>query len=356
MTARSNACTCEISVIAPLYKGETFVTELVSRIIAALTPITPDFEVILIDDGSPDLAWKMIENAARQDPRVKGLRFSRNFGQHPALTAGIDHSSGRWVVVMDGDLQDRPEDIPKLYDKAVNGPFDIVIARRSEQTISLKKRIPSLIFNWVLAWLGDIDTNQAIGNFRIFSRKVAVSFHLYREQFRLLPALMARLGFDVGYVNVNRPAAVNGKTTYTFGMLVRLATDAIIANSEKPLWIGITLGVLTSILGFVLAVWALVARLLTNQSINGWTSLFIAITFFSGIQLMFAGLVGVYVGRVYNETKCRPLYIVRESLNMESSAHLAGRASNASAPGLNDELGSDLLGIRRNIEAVMAPK
>lgn len=309
----------DISVVAPVYKGEAFIEELTTRLVLALSTISERYEIVLVDDGSTDGTWARICEAGQRDPRVRGVRLSRNFGQHPAITAGIDHTVGDWVVVMDSDLQDRPEDIPGLHATARDGRFDMVIARRMQQDISAAKRLSSVLFNWTLSRLGGIEANQRIGNYRIFSRKVAIAFELYREQFRFFPALMARLGFKVGLYDVDRESRPQGKSTYSLRMLVDLATDAIIANSEKPLWLGIYIGSTVSVVAFALAFWMTLRAFWFGVSVSGWTSLFVAVAFFSGVQLLFSGLVGIYIGRVFNETKKRPLYIVAEGVNLEAS-------------------------------------
>lgn len=307
--------TCELSVVAPIYSGEQFVDELIERLHAALSSVTPDYEVILVDDGSADRVWERIVAAGSIDPRVKGVRLARNFGQHPAITAGLDHASGRWLVVMDSDLQDRPEDIPSIYREATSGNFDVVIARRATQRIKWTKRVPSIVFNKSLSWLGGIEASQSIGNFRVFSRKVADAFLLHREQFRFFPALMARLGFKVGYLDVARDGPPQGRSTYSVRKLVKLAVDAIVANSEKPLWFGIYGGALMALVAMSLAIWAVVRKALFDVGMSGWSSLFVAVAFFSGVQLMFAGLLGIYIGRIFNETKQRPIYIVSDMVN-----------------------------------------
>lgn len=312
----STTSACEISVVAPVYDGATYLVELIDRLRAALSICAEGFEVVLVDDGSADSTWSIIANFARSDSRIKGVKLSRNFGQHPAITAGLQHTSGAWIVVMDSDLQDRPEDIPKLYEAAMAGAGDIVIALRSQQDISVGKRLSSVLFNAALAWLGGIQVSQRVGNFRIFSRPVADAILQYKEQFRLFPALMARVGFRVGHLEVSREARPNGRSSYTFRKLVRLAVDAVLANSEKPLWLGIYLGAGVSIVAIALAAWAIYRKLAHEVVFEGWSSLMVAVAFFSGVQLMFSGLIGVYVGRIFNETKRRPLYIVDRLENL----------------------------------------
>ena len=291
---------CELSVVAPVYNGATYLVELIDRLRSTLSGCVGSFEVVLVDDGSADATWAIIESAARADSRIKGVKLSRNFGQHPAITAGLQHTCGAWLVVMDSDLQDRPEDIPMLYEAALAGAGDIVIAMRSQQDISIGKRLSSVVFNAALSWLGGIAVSQRVGNFRIFSRPVADAVLQYKEQFRLFPALMARVGFRVANLEVSREARASGRSSYTFRKLVRLAVDAILANSEKPLWLGIYLGACVSIVAIALAFWAIYRKLAYEIVFEGWSSLMVAIAFFSGVQLMFSGLIGIYVGRIFN--------------------------------------------------------
>jgi len=172
-----------ISVVVPVYKAENCLDELYHRLVTALEPITSDFEIILVEDCGGDNSWQVIEQLATKDKRVRGIQFSRNFGQHYGITAGIDHCQGNWVVVMDCDLQDRPEEIPRLYAKALEG-YDIVLARRIARQDPLLKRITSLLFYKLFSYLADIEYDGASGNFRIMSRKVVESFRRMSEQLR----------------------------------------------------------------------------------------------------------------------------------------------------------------------------
>jgi polyisoprenyl-phosphate glycosyltransferase len=309
----------DISVVAPLYDGESFIEELIGRLGPALSSITDRYEIVLVDDGSTDGTWAQIDQAGRRDRRVRAIRLSRNFGQHPAITAGIDHALGDWIVVMDGDLQDRAEDIPRLHQTALDGKFDMVVARRRQHDISVPKKLSSVLFNWALARLGGIEADQKIGNYRIFSRRVAEAFALHREQCRFFPALMARLGFKVGFLDVDRESRPLGKSTYSPRMLTQLATDAIIANSEQPLRLGFYLGGIVAVVTLVLAFWAAVRAALFGVHLGGWAIVLMALAFFAGVQLAFSGLVGLYVGRIFHEAKQRPLYLVAESVNLDAS-------------------------------------
>ncbi len=300
----------EISVVVPVYMGKPFLVELCQRLIKSLETVSPNFEIILVDDRSSDNIWPMIAAESQKDNRVIGLHLSKNFGQHYALTAGLEHASGRWIVVMDCDLQDLPEDIPALYQKAKQDDLDIVIALRKNHLVHPWRKISSFAYNRCLRFLGDIESHEDVGNFRIFSRQVGDEFLKYRENFRVLPALMSLMGFNVGYVPVTRPDRAAGKSSYTILALIKLAIRAIIAHSEKPLWLGVYLGIASSIAALTMSIWTVWRKFYFGIDITGWSSIFIGITFFSGIQLLFGGILGIYIGRIYNETKHRPLYHV----------------------------------------------
>ena len=218
-----------ISVVVPVYKAENCLDELYRRLVAALEPITSDFEIILVEDCGGDNSWQVIERLATADKRVRGIQFSRNFGQHYGITAGIDHCQGDWVVVMDCDLQDRPEEIPRLYAKAQEG-YDIVLARRIARQDPLLKRITSLLFYRLFSYLADIEYDGASGNFRIMSRKVVASFRRMGEQLRFFGGLVQWLGFPTTSIAVEHAERFEGNSTYNFTKLWKLATETIIAR------------------------------------------------------------------------------------------------------------------------------
>ena len=232
--------TPHISVVIPVYKAEHCLDELYQRLKAALESISPDFEIVLVEDCGGDNSWQVIERLATADPRVCGIQFSRNFGQHYGITAGLDHCHGDWVVVMDCDLQDRPEEIPRLYAKAQEG-FDIVLALRGARHDPLLKRLTSSLFYKVFSYLADIEYDGASGNFRIMSRKVVTSFRRMGEQLRFFGGLVQWLGFPTSSIEVEHAERFEGNSTYTFSKLWKLATETIIAYSDKPLRIGVSL-------------------------------------------------------------------------------------------------------------------
>lgn len=300
-----------ISVVSPVYKAESIVDELVSRIKEAVSKITPDFEIILVEDGSPDNSWNAIKQNCKKDKRVKGVKLSRNFGQHQAVTAGIDYCNGQWVIIMDCDLQDLPEEIPKLYAKALEG-YDVVLARRKERKDSLFKKLSSLIFYKVFNYLSGLNYDYHVGGFRIISKRVVEKFRLMREQPRYFNALIEWMGFPTASVDVEHGRRIEGKSNYNFGKLLKHSLDAIISNSEKPLVISTRIGFIMSFVSFLIGAFLLLRALFVGSPVSGWSSLIVSLYFLSGVIITVLGILGIYLGKTFSMVKNRPLYIVHK--------------------------------------------
>ncbi|MBY0577893.1 MAG: glycosyltransferase family 2 protein [Burkholderiales bacterium] len=298
-----------ISVVIPVYKAENCLDELYARLKAAIEPISGDFEILLVEDCGGDRSWDLIGELAKKDPRVKGLQFSRNFGQHYGITAGLDHAGGDWVVVMDCDLQDRPEEIPRLYAKAQEG-FDVVLARRGHREDPFLKRLASWAFYKIFSYLSDMEYDGQTGNFRIISKKVVKSFRLMREQLRFFGGLISWAGFASASIDVRHAERFEGKSTYTFKKLMHLATDTIIAYSDKPLRLSIRFGFTISFLSFLYGLYIVYHALFHGAAIMGWSSLIVSLYFLGGIIISILGVIGIYLGKTFDEAKRRPLYII----------------------------------------------
>lgn len=298
-----------LSVVIPVYKAEGCLYELYRRLRASLETITQDFEILLVEDCGGDRSWDIIRELAQADARVKGLQFSRNFGQHYGITAGLDHCDGDWVVVMDCDLQDQPEEIPRLYAKALEG-YEIVLARRGQRKHSLLKQWTSRVFYATLNYLADMCYDPEVGNFRIVSRKVAENFRKFRENLRFFGGLVDWMGFPTGYVNVEHAERFAGETTYNFFRLWKLATETIIAYSDKPLRLAIRFGFILSFGALLYAARIVWEALQGSYTVMGWSSLMVSIYFLGGIMISLLGIIGLYLGKTFDETKRRPLYIV----------------------------------------------
>ncbi|MBN3941741.1 MAG: glycosyltransferase family 2 protein [Nostoc sp.] len=299
-----------ISVVIPVYKAEGCLHELYQRLKASIEIISEDFEIILVEDCGGDRSWEIIVELAKKDPRVKGIQLSRNFGQHYGITAGLDHCNAEWVVVMDCDLQERPEEIPRLYAKAQEG-YDIVLTRRGKRKDLILKRFTSWLFYKIFNYLADINYDGQVGNLRILSRKVVHSFCLLREQLRAFSVLINWMGFATASIDVQHDSRLTGKSTYTFGKLWKLASEVVIAYSDKPLRLSIKLGFLISFLAFTYGIYIFINALFYGSTVTGWSSLIISLYFLCGIIIALLGIIGVYLNKTFNETKRRPLYLIR---------------------------------------------
>jgi dolichol-phosphate mannosyltransferase len=301
-----------ISVVIPVYKAERILDELYRRLRDALETVSPHFEIILVEDCGGDQSWPVIERLAQADPRVIGLQFSRNFGQHYGITAGLDQCRGDWVVVMDCDLQDQPEEIPRLYAKAQEG-YDVVLALRGPRQDPLLKRATSWLFYRLFSYLADIDFDGDSGNFRIMSRQVVRNFTRMREQLRFFGGHVQWMGYPTTGIEVQHNERFDGNSTYTFAKLWKLAADTIIAYSDKPLRMAARLGLTMALVSFGFGSYILGRSLVHSSPIPGWSSLIVSLYFIGGLIIGILGILGVYLGKTFDESKKRPLYIVRRA-------------------------------------------
>ena len=306
----------KLSIVSPVYRAEKMVHMLVERIVKSVTTITEDFEILLVNDASPDASWSVIEHECAQDKRVKGINLSRNFGQHYAITAGLHYAKGEWVVVMDCDLQDRPEEIPALYQKVLEG-YDIVYARRVDRQDKGLKKLSSTIFHETFDWLSGSTTDKTIANFGIYKQCVIAEYNRMPERARSFPSLVKYLGFTQTTVDVQHAERAEGKSSYDLYKLLKLSFDIIISNSNKPLRMAVGLGFCMSALSFLLALYNVIARLIGFISFPGYTTTVFSIWFVGGLMLFVMGILGLYVGKIFDQVKGRPLFVVKDKLNIE---------------------------------------
>jgi glycosyltransferase involved in cell wall biosynthesis len=307
-----------ISVVIPVYRAESCLEELYRRLRAALETVTTDFEIVLVEDCGGDGSWPLIVDLAQKDPRVKGIQFSRNFGQHYGITAGLDHCDGDWIVVMDCDLQDRPEEIPRLYAKAQEG-HEIVVARRAKRNDPFFKQINSRLYYKLLSWLADMDYDPQANNFRMLSRKVIRNYLQMRERSRFFISLINWMGFPAATIDVQHDERFEGESTYTFAKLWRLGAETIIAYSDKPLRLAIRFGFIIAFFAFLYGLYILFLALFHGSPVTGWSSLIVSFYFIGGIIIAILGILGIYLGKTYDETKQRPLYVINHTTFDEQS-------------------------------------
>ena len=306
----------EISVVSPVYGCKGSLNELYKRLKESLSHITDDFEIIFVNDASPDNAWETIRELAQKDKRVKGVNLSRNFGQHKAIAAGIHYTQGKWVVVMDCDLQDKPEEIIKLYNKAQEG-YDAVFGQRKGRKDSRRKRWASRAFIAVYDYLADSKTDPTIGNFSIISKKVVEELKRFKEQHRPYTFFVIWLGFKRTYIPIEHAEREIGSSSYNFKRLVQLAMDNIVSQSNKLLKMSIKFGFAMASFSALYAFYLVIKYFMTDEIVPGWTSVMVSIYFIAGLLFANLGLIGLYIGKIFDETKGRPFYVVNETVGME---------------------------------------
>jgi polyisoprenyl-phosphate glycosyltransferase len=304
-----------ISVVIPLYRCEACIPELHGRLVRVLTEIGAGFEIVYVNDASPQGDWAIVRDYAKVDSRVKAIDLSRNFGQHYAITAGIDHAEGDWVVVMDGDLQDPPEEIPRLYAKAQEG-FDVVFGRKPNRKHGVMKRFLSRGFSRVLGFLTDQKLDNAVTHFSIVSRDVALNLRKFKERNRSYAYFVTWLGFKTGYIDVEHHERFAGDGSYTLRKQLRLAFEMTVSQSDKPLRVTIAFGFTIALLAFAYGTFQILRYLFWGYPIVGWTSVIVSIYFIGGLLFIALGVVGLYIGRIFEETKGRPLYVIKTAMNI----------------------------------------
>jgi polyisoprenyl-phosphate glycosyltransferase len=307
----------EISVVVPIFREELTLQELYRRLRDALSQITDDFEIVLVSDGGGDRSWEIIRQLSSSDARVRGVMFTRNFGQHVAISAGLDACDGNWVVVMDGDLQDRPEVIPQLYSKAQEG-FEVVFVKRTDRPESALYQFSARLFYKIFKLLANTNYDATHGNFSIISRRVVEQYRSVGESLRFYGGILDWLGFSRTSITASHGTRFAGEAGYSLRKRMLLAYQIILAHSDRPLHFSIVFGFLISLWSGVTGIWIVLRALFIKEySVVGWTSLIVSIFFMGGIILMVLGIVGIYIGKIFNETKGRPLYVVGDRVGFD---------------------------------------
>jgi dolichol-phosphate mannosyltransferase len=306
----------EITVVVPVYACQDCLRELYRRICDALEPLSGDFELILVDDGSPDDAWHLVRGLASADSRVRGLRLSRNFGQHAAITAGLAASRGRWAVVMDCDLQDPPEEVPRLYAKALEG-YDVVLSRREERVQSLPRRLAASAYFRAHNMLARGNLHSNYTNLSVISRKVIDAFLALRDQDRQYLLILHWLGFRRAELDVKQDTRYAGRSSYSLRQLLKVAVDGLFFQSTVLLRWVIYLGFFLALVGAALAGYALLSWI-TGNHLPSWTALPMFGLFLAAFIIISGGVTGLYVGKIFDQVKGRPLFVVAEIADAEA--------------------------------------
>lgn len=309
----------ELSLVIPVYDEEAVIPELAQRLGAFLGPLGVTWEVVFVDDGSTDRSRALLSELCKNDRRFRLVGLSRNFGHQLAITAGMDHATGDAVVVMDADLQDPPEVVSEMLARYREG-YDVVYGvRLRREREGFFKRGTAALFYRILRVLVGVQIPVDAGDFRLMSRRVVATLSSLREEHRFVRGMVAWVGFRQTAVYYDRPARFAGETHFPFRKMLRFGIDGITSFSAIPLRFATYLGVLAGVIAFGTAAWAVIEKL-RGQTIVGWTTVMIAVSLAASAQLLMTGILGEYVGRIYDEVKRRPLYVVSDRINVPATA------------------------------------
>lgn len=300
----------KLSIVVPVYNEELIIPELVRRMEAAAESITSEYEIIFVNDGSRDSSLSQLIDVCNGKPKLHYINFSRNFGHQIAITAGMDYARGEAIVTIDGDLQDPPELIADMYREYQNGYKVIYAKRKARKGETFFKRFTARAFYRILARLVSFEIPLDVGDFRLISRDVLEYLKQMKEYDKYLRGQIAWLGFKSTYVYFDRDERRFGKTNYPFKKMLRLAFNGITAFSDSPLKWATSLGFAVCAISFLIGVYALYSYFIGHNTVPGWASTIISITFLGGVQLLSVGIIGEYIARIISNVRNRPLYVV----------------------------------------------
>ena len=294
-----------------MYKSEKYVTELYQRISQTLNDLDLEYEIIFVDDCYGDRSLEIARNILKNDKKIKIIKLSRNFGQHAAINAGINNADGDWLVVIDSDLQDSPEEIKNLYKKAKEG-YDIVLAKRLNRKDSFIKKSTSFVFSKIASYMSGFEIDYRTSNYGIYSKRVIENYKSLPESKLFFPFIVQWLGFPKSAIEVEHSERLHDKSSYRISKLLNLAFDSILYSSTKPLLTTIKIVLFISALSFIYSGYIIFKKFAYGIPVLGWASTTASIWFLSGLVITVIGVVGAYVGKVFEETKKRPMYIIED--------------------------------------------
>jgi glycosyltransferase involved in cell wall biosynthesis len=306
---RMQNTTPTISFVSPVYRAEKILDKLVEEIQKVMLEINESYEIILVDDRSPDGSWEVLQKLSQTFPEVKSIRLSRNFGQHPTIMAGLSQAKGEWVVVMDCDLQDQPKEVLKLYNKAKEG-YDIVLASREVRKDNLFKKLTSKMFAKLYGYLTDSNFDNSVANFGIYNKKVIDEVLNMNDYIKSFPLFVQWVGFERTIIKVEHATRDSGKSSYTYKKLLSLAFNTIISFSNKPLKLFVKFGLIISMLSIIIGLINIYRHFAGKISVIGYSSLIVSIWLLSGIIITIIGAVGIYIGKIFDQVKKRKPFII----------------------------------------------
>jgi dolichol-phosphate mannosyltransferase len=315
LTSHKNSyfCAMHLSIVIPIYNEEANISALYERLSGVAKSINPAYELLFVNDGSKDASILLIKQLAMQDSHIRYLDLSRNFGHQIAVSAGLDRCVGEYIAIIDADLQDPPELITDMYKKMQEG-YEVVYAkRRSREGETFLKKFTARQFYRMLASITSVEIPVDTGDFRLMSHKIVEVLRQMPEQHKFLRGQISWVGFNQTYVEYDRSERNAGETGYTYKKMIRFALDGITSFSRFPLKVATISGFVVSGFSFLMIIYALYSKFFLKDTIQGWTSLMLAITFIGGIQLISLGIMGEYIGRLSDNVRKRPLYIIKDS-------------------------------------------
>jgi glycosyltransferase involved in cell wall biosynthesis len=306
----------QLSIVVPVFNEEGNLQTLYNSLSSVLKGSNLSYEIIVVDDGSTDQSPKIVAELNKKDPRVKLLSFSRNFGHMVALSAGLDFATGNAVITMDADLQHPPELIPELVKRWRGGAEIVNTIRKDNKGAGIFKKTTAAFFYWLMNRLAGIKLPSSTADYRLLDRKVVEAFKSFHERARFLRGLISWVGFKQEFVDYQADKRFAGRSKYSIRRMLAFAIDGIVSFSSSPLRLSTYLGLLVALVSFLYIIYAVYIRLFTNRAIEGWASVLVAVLFIGGIQLIFLGIIGEYLARVYEEAKQRPLYIISKKIGL----------------------------------------
>lgn len=299
-----------ISIVVPVFNEEENIEHFYDSICKVMEPLAYDFELVFVDDGSKDRSREILRSLEQQDQRVQSIFLAKNSGHQLALTCGLDHAEGDAVITMDGDMQHPPELIPVLIEKWEQGYEVVQTIRKSTEGVSVMKRMTSYYYYKVLNRLSNVHIQEGGSDFRLMDKVVVKAFRRYREHARFIRGMIGAMGFRQTQIEFVAPKRFAGVSKFSPKKMLRLAIDGVMAYSILPLRLGLYIGTLCGILSVLLIIHVLVSKFILNDAVAGWATITACILFFGGMQLMVLGILGEYIGRVFEEVKNRPLYLI----------------------------------------------
>ncbi len=304
------------SVVIPCYKSPMTLRPLCENLVKVFNTLKQSYEIVLIDDGCPMNSWEQIALLSQENSQIKGIRLSRNFGQHSAISCGLQQVQGDYTIIMDCDGQDEPQEIIPMFELIKTGNYEIVQASRIDRKISFFKKMQSWLFYRCLSFFLGVSLNHQIGNYGIYSKKVVTALGMLKDRIRFIPYQISWVGYSKTTHNITQQSRMHGTSSYSLMKALRLALDISISSSGQPIYYTVFTGCFISLASFLFAIYYIIKYFIHNVAPTGWTTLIVLMSFSTGAILMSMGVIGLYLVKTFDQTKQRPIYLIDHSINL----------------------------------------